>query len=305
MKAIVWRALVMVTMAAVLAGCETREESIVREQSYIDQYPVEEVAEYWRGVTYAQVGGRALTLDVSAPEGEGPFPCLMIIHGGGWTLHTNTIMEGMARYITNRGYVVFNINYRTLPEGAEMEDIVDDCLGALLWAKDNAADYKGDPERIAVTGDSAGGHLTAMLVTQAGDQAFTPTYKGEGAPDYSITCAAPSYGVFDFVELWKLSPPIAKDYVGESYLKSPERYKRLSPEFHVRADLPPQLVIVGNRDPLYGQNKKYVEALREAGAPVEFHVFKGETHAFLNEYWDEKGTNGYDRIIEFLDSNMK
>jgi len=288
-----------------VCGCETREESIERENGYIAEHPPEEVAHYWRDVPYAEVRGTTLTLDVSAPEGDGPFPVLMIIHGGGWELHTNTIMEGMARYITNRGYTVFNINYRTLPEGVGIEQIVEDCLGALLWIKDHASEYKGDPSRVAVTGDSAGGHLTAMLVTQAGNPAFTPSYQGGPAADLSIRCAAPSYGVFNFKSLYRLSPPLIKRYMGEELHKAPERYELLSPIFHVRPKLPPQLVIVGNLDPLYGQNKAYVEALEQAGAPVEFWVYKGQSHAFLNNYWEEKGRRGYDRIIEFLDEHMK
>lgn len=291
--------------AAMCLGCtETREESIERENGYLAEHPVEEVANYWRDVEYAKADGRSLTLDVSAPEGGGPFPVLMVIHGGGWTLHTNTIMEGMSRYIANRGYVVFNINYRTLPEGASMEEIVEDCMGALVWVKEHAADYKGDPERIAVTGDSAGGHLTAMIVTQAGNPAFTPTYQNADN-DMAIACAVPTYGLYDFVALAKIAPPVIKDYMGESYKDNPERYKLLSPYYHIRKDLVPQLVMVGDLDFLYAENLKYVDALQEAGAPVELWVHGGQTHAFLNNYWEEKGVRGYDRMIEFLDRELK
>jgi acetyl esterase/lipase len=288
-----------------LAGCfnETREESIIRENGYLTGHSVEQVAKHHRDVQYATADGEALTLDVSAPDGDGPFPALMIIHGGGWEMHTNTVMEGMARYVTNRGYVVFNINYRVRPD-VPMESIVGDCLGALLWIKDHGAEYGADVERLAVTGDSAGGHLTAMIVTMAGDPAFTPTYQGTGEPDYSIAAACPSYGVFD-MRMVEAVPGYAKRTMGEKSKKDPERYQLLSPIFHVRAGLPPQLVIVGDRDPLYVQSKDYVEALEKAGSPVEFWVHKGQPHAFLNEFWNENGTKGYDRIVEFLDKTLK
>jgi acetyl esterase/lipase len=304
MKYLILVVLVLMAGSFLMLGCETREESIIRERSYLEQYPVEEVDKYYRDVVYARPGGHDLTLDVSAPAGEGPFPVLMIIHGGGWELHTNTIMEGMARYITNRGYVVFNINYRTLPEGASMEEIVEDCLGAFLWIKEHAANYKGDPQRFAVTGDSAGGHLAAMVLTQKDSDTFSPVYKPKEKVDKSITCAAPSYGVFDFTSIGKI-PGLTKDWFNETYLQNPERYRKLSPIFHISSDLPPQLVMVGDRDPLYLENKKYVETLKEAGAPVEFYVYEGQSHAFLNNYWEESGQKGYDRTIEFLDKHMK
>ena len=300
-----WIGLLMLLLI-LAGGClsETREHSIVRENRYISNHPVLQVPHYWDKVPYAVADGETLTLDISAPEGSGPFPVLMIIHGGGWELHTNTIMEGMARYITNHGYVVFNINYRVRPN-VPMEKIVEDCLGALIWIKEHAAEYKGNPARIAVTGDSAGGHLTAMMVTQANNPAFHPTYPGAGKVDLSITCAAPSYGVYNFTSLGKLVPSVTAKYLGAKPKQDPERYQLLSPIFHVRKDLPPQLVIVGDLDPLYSANKAYVEALKKVGAPVEFWVYHGQSHAFLNSFWSEKGTRGYDRIIAFLDKQLK
>ena len=295
----------MVMAAIFTQSCESRQHSILRENGYITDHQdrLEKVPHYWDQVPYAQADGETLTLDVSAPEGDGPFPAVMIIHGGGWELHTNTVMEGMARYITNRGYVVFNINYRVRPD-VPMEKIVEDCMGALLWVKEHAAEYKGDPKRIAVTGDSAGGHLTAMIVTQGQNPAFHPTYPGNGKTDLAITCAAPSYGVYDFTTFAKV-PSIGKRYLGAAYKQNPERYKLLSPIFHVRKDLVPQLIIVGDVDPLYSANTAYVEAVKAAGAPVELWVYNGQTHAFLNDFWNEKGTKGYDRIIQFFDKQMK
>ena len=288
----------------ILAGCESRQHSILRENKYVAEHQVEKVAHYWDQVQWTEVNGVNLAMDISAPEGKGPFPSVMIIHGGGWTLHTNTVMEGMARYLTNRGYVVFNINYRTLPD-VQLEQIVEDCLGALIWVKEHASEYGGDPNRIAVTGDSAGGHLTAMLLTQADNPKFKPSYIGTGKTDLSITCAAPSYGVFDFPALSKISSPITKSYLGETYQQNPERYQLLSPALNIKKGLPPQLVIVGNEDPLRGQNQEYVDALKAAGDPVEIWIYQGQGHAFLNYFWDERGVKGYERILEFFDANLK
>jgi acetyl esterase/lipase len=296
----------MILLAAGLSAClnETRAHSIIRENGYIEQHQVQKVAKQWDNVQYAVVDGVKLTMDITAPEGKGPFPCVVIIHGGGWELHTAHIMEGMAHYITNHGYVVFNINYRVLPD-VKLEQIVDDSMGSVIWVKEHAADYNGDPKKIAVTGDSAGGHLAAMIVTQAGNPAFTPSYKGNGKTDLSVTCAAPSYGVYDFPAIAKWSPSMAKGYLGETYKQNPARYKLLSPITAIKPGLPPQLVIVGDVDLLYFENKSYVEALQKAGDPVEFWVYHGQPHAFLNTFWGPAGTKGYDRIIKFFDEQMK
>jgi acetyl esterase/lipase len=296
-------ALTFVFIAMFLFGCETREQSIERENRYLANNKPEAVFKYLKDVPWVEVDGETITMDISIPEGEGPFPVLMIIHGGGWTHHTNTIMEGMARYITNRGYVVFNTNYRVLPD-VSMEQVVEDCFGALIWVKEHASEYKGDASRIAVTGDSAGGHLTAMIVTQGMNPSFTPTYLGNGR-DIEITCAVPTYGIYDFVCLSKLSKSIPKGFLSETYKEAPERYKLLSPYHNIRKDLVPQLVIVGNADFLYAENLKYVEALETVGAPVELWMYPGQQHAFLNNYWKKNGRTGYDRMLEFLDMHLK
>ena len=289
------------------AGCfnETREHSLIREQGYITEHAPEAVAHYYDGVLYAEAGGEKLTLDVSRPEGEGPFPALIIIHGGGWTLHTNMVMEGMARYITNRGYAVFNINYRVYP--TPVKAMVDDCLGAVIWVKEHAAEYHADPNRIAVTGDSAGGHLTAMIVTAARDPAFTPTYTGTGRYDASINCAIPIYGVYDFPAMAKLpiAKPLFKEVLGASYQEKPEWYRQLSPITYVRPGLVPQLIVCGNLDPLYPQNRAYEKRLQETGNPVEFYLAQGQTHAFLNYFWKKPAQHAYEAMIAFLDRNLK
>jgi len=296
----------LLALGFILSGCESREHSLIREQGYLRDFPPEEVANYDTGVVYASPGGHDLTLDVSWPEGEGPFPILVIIHGGGWELHTNRIMQGMARYITNRGYAVFNINYRVLSEGVTMQEIVEDCFGAIIWVKEHAEKYNADPTRIAVTGDSAGGHLSAMIVTRAKDSCFKPSYTGTGRYDASVTCAIPTYGVYDFKSLSKLTAGImTKKIFSATYKEAPELYEKFSPAYHVRADLAPQLIVCGNIDPLYSENRAYEKRLKDVGAPCEFYLAKGQTHAFLNSYWKKPGQDGYNAMIQFLDKHLK
>ena len=80
-----------------------------------------------------------------------------------------------------------------------MKSMVEDALGAVIWAKDHAARYKGDPDRIAVSGHSAGGHLAAMVTVAANDPYFTPTYQSDQGNDASVDIGIPVSGIFDFI----------------------------------------------------------------------------------------------------------
>ena len=176
-----------------------------------------------QNIPYAKPGVKQLKYDVFAPEGVCNLPCIIIIHGGGWVWNTEDIMRGMARELTKSGkYVVFSIDYRWAGKrdgdevGNTMADIIGDVFGAIAHIMEHAADYGGDPTRIAVTGDSAGGHLSAVAGTmpnKIGDGGFGVT-EGvfEFIPSYipknktvdqvrdemmaAIKAAAPSYGVF-------------------------------------------------------------------------------------------------------------
>ena len=133
-------------------------------------------------VVYAKPGVKPLKYDVFIPNGAKNLPGIVIIHGGGWSSNTEDIMRGLARELINDGkYVVCSIDYRWLNQldGDEvpvtMANLIEDCYGAILHIQEHAADYGMDPTRLAVTGDSAGGHLSASMATMVeriGDGGF-------------------------------------------------------------------------------------------------------------------------------------
>jgi len=176
-------------------------------------------------VVYAQPGVKPLKYDVYAPEGAKGLPIIVIIHGGGWSANDEDIMRGQARQLVKSGkYVVVSIDYRWIGklDGDEtdntMADLIDDVYGAIAHVMEHAEEYGGDPERIAVTGDSAGGHLSAAVAAMAdmigsggfgetpGVFEYMPSYVPEGKTlaqvrtemMSGIKAAAPSYGVFAF-----------------------------------------------------------------------------------------------------------
>ena len=123
----------------------------------------------YKDIVWASPKNVALTADIYVPTtGKAKYPVVIIYHGGGWLINTNAIMTSMSEYIASHGeFIVANMNYRLLPTNnntTTMNEIVEDALGGVLWVKDNIAQYGGDPKRVAITGDSAGGHLTAMIL---------------------------------------------------------------------------------------------------------------------------------------------
>ena len=164
--------------------------------------------------------GFDLSMDIYTPRsGKASYPVLVIFHGGGWLINDKSIMEQAAKYMVSNGeYVVCNVDYRLLGDQdntVTLNEVVNDAFGAVLWVKENIASYGGDPQQVALTGDSAGAHLAAAVVNLGSNLsssrysqdnlAFQPSYLPAGtsaeqiaADDgLAVQAAILSYGVFD------------------------------------------------------------------------------------------------------------
>lgn len=278
-----------------------------------------------RDVIWASPGGRALAMDIYTPkEGAAPYPVLVMFHGGGWLINDKSIMDQAAAYLaTNGRYVICNVDYRLLSDNdntVTLQQSVEDAFGAVVWVKDHIGRYGGDSANIAVTGDSAGGHLSAMVVNlgdrlassePAGAAAgFTPSYlpAGQTAEDLarrggiSVQAAILNYGAFDIYQaavdgfeslgnvFWLLSGSLPRGIFGDgiNVADHPERYQALSPMYNIphaaTRKLPPQLLTVGSEDTLVTPEavKTYVAKLTAAGHPVEYWEYRGRQHAYLD-----------------------
>ena len=152
-------------IVAVLVGisCACSDVPELKQNNDPGKYSIE------KDVLWASAQGFDLTMDIYTPKsGRESYPVVVMFHGGGFLLNDNSIMDQSAAYIaTNSEYVVCNVNYRLLSDNdnkTTLDEIVGDAFGAVLWVKENIAAYGGDSGRIAVTGDSAGGHLSAMII---------------------------------------------------------------------------------------------------------------------------------------------
>src|SRR5262249_51782298 len=126
-------------------------------------------AEVQHDIEYANIDGESQKLDTSVPEGDGPFPIAIIIHGGGWSKGDKAKdIDVLFEPLTNAKYTWFWINYRLATEH-RWPACIDDVRTAIRWVKTHAAEFKGDPRRIVLLGHSAGGHLAAFAGATGAD----------------------------------------------------------------------------------------------------------------------------------------
>jgi acetyl esterase/lipase len=240
-----------------------------------------------RDVLYREIAGRRLRMDIAMPKelGKGR-PAIMQIHGGAWIIGDKREQGWpLIGHLSANGWVCFNVNYRLSP-GATWPEHLIDLKYALKWIRERADDFGIDPNFIAVTGGSAGGHLTSMMALTANDPEYQPGFEDA---DTSVQAAVPVYGVYDFTNRLEtmqrtflkqmLQPLIMKAFFDEE----PEKFRRASPMDRVHEHAPPFLVVHGDRDTLapVEDARLFVEMLREVShAPVFYVELLGAQHAF-------------------------
>ena len=260
-------------------------------------------------VVYAKPGVKPLKYDVFIPNGAKKLPGIVIIHGGGWSSNTEDIMRGLARELIKGGkYVVCSIDYRWLNQGDgdaqpnRMHQLIEDCYGAILHIQEHAAEYGMDPKKIGVTGDSAGGHLSACMIDQAerigdggfgvqpGVYQFLPTYMPKGMTAAkarknlraSIKAAAPSYGVFDLGTLVRFA---------ETY--EPMGLVAITPDCNVpHAEIRevPHYMVLGTQDRTVGRQpmEEYLLRLKGKDQDARLVIVDGASHAFFDWKPDQR-----------------
>lgn len=237
-------------------------------------------------IPYGEYGSRN-TLDVwrhrDLPR-DGRAPVLLQVPGGAWmTGSKRGQAHPLMAHLVERGWVCVSINYRLSPRSTWPDHIID-VKRALAWTKAHIADYGGDPDWVAITGGSAGGHLTALTALTAGDPRFQPGFTGA---DTSVQAAVPFYGVYDFTgetALHPLQTPMLGAYVfKQSRRRSPDVYRDASPMTYITEDAPPFFVLHGNNDTLVPveQGRAFAAALQAVSAnPVVYAEMPLAQHAF-------------------------
>lgn len=240
-----------------------------------------------KDIIYRRVAGRELRLDVFRPEGpRGKRPAVVQVHGGAWVIGDKR-EQGIPLlvHMCEHGWVGFNVNYRLAP-AATFPEPLEDIKYAIAWIREHAEEFGIDPDFIAITGGSAGGHLAAMVALTANQPEYQ---RGFEDADTSVQACVPLYGVYDLTNrLGGHSSRYVDGFIGPVLIKAfydeePERFERASPIDCVCSDAPPFLVIHGDRDTLspLADAKLFVEQLRGVSrAPVLFAEIGGAQHAF-------------------------
>ncbi len=232
-------------------------------------------------------GGRSNLLDVwrrpDLPAGRRA-PVLIQVPGGGWSVNDK---RGQAYPLMTRmvelGWICVSINYRRSPRNAWPAHIVD-VKRAIAWVRANIADFGGDPDFIAVTGGSAGGHLSSLAALTPGDDSLQPGFEDA---DTSVQAAAPNYGVYDLTDhdrMHRLTLPLLETLVMQRRLTEDRSvFEAASPTLRAHRDAPPFFILHGENDAIVprSQAEGFAAALRDAGAATVAHAeIPNAHHAF-------------------------
>jgi acetyl esterase/lipase len=258
-----------------------------------------------RDLVYGKGGDTDLQLDLAMPkDGDGPFPAIVCIHGGGWRGGNRQNLAKTIEVLAGRGYVAATISYRLVPK-ATFPAQIEDSKAAVRWLRANAKKYKVDPDHIGAVGYSAGGHLCCLLGVTAKDDRLEG--KGGNAEQSSQVQAVVSFfGPTDFTErTWNatVEKDILAPFLGGSFEDKRENYKKASPVSYVRKSAPPFLFFHGTEDKVVAvsQSRILAEKLRGVGASAKLVEIEGAGHG----WGGEKLLETVEQMVKFFDANLK
>ncbi len=257
-------------------------------------------AELRQNIEYGLAGGERLLLDVNVPDGIGPFPVAILVHGGGWSRgDRQRVPSGDSADIapwfaplTEAKFTWFSINYRLAPQ-YRWPACLEDVQSAIRWVKAHAAEFKGDPKRIALFGHSAGGHLVCLAATLAGDDTRVQAVVGF-APVTNHEQDLPIRGGLSTSLQNLLDRPKALTPESLALLRD------ISPLNHVHVGLPPFLLLHGDADksvPIQ-QSLEFQAKLRACGVRCDLITIPSAPHG-LNA-WQKFMPDYETRMIAWL-----
>lgn len=249
-------------------------------------------------ISYAEAGGGKLLLDAHVPEGAGPFPIAILVHGGGWgSGGKEGDITPLLDPLSTANFTWFSIDYRLAPKH-RWPACFEDVQTAIRWVKAHAAEYRGDANKIALIGYSAGGQLACLAAVSANDGTRVQAVVALAAPTDLPSDVARRGGLSESLQAL-LDHPAAVD-AGTSKVLG-----EMSPIHHLKPGLPPFLLIHGAEDKtvMHVQSENFQAKLREHQVPCELLTIQGAPHR-LTEW--EKFDPGYqDRMIVWLETTLR
>lgn len=233
----------------------------------------------FKDVVYREIDGVRLAVDVHIPEGKGPFPAAILVHGGGWVAgDKQQYITYVFQPLSDAGFAWFSVNYRLAPQHkfpADAEDVEE----AIRWVKANAEKYHVDVKRLALIGESAGGHL----VSYVGAHQATGT---------QVTAVVSMYGIHDFISAsveWKPIPTEILQLFGIQAVDADSApiLIKASPVTYVKQQMPSFLLIHGSKDEdvPYEQSVEMCDKMKNAGAKCDLITVEGAPHGM--DHWED------------------
>jgi len=248
-------------------------------------------------IQYGEANGQKQFLDAHVPDGTGPFPVLIIVHGGGWMGgdKEGDIVPVFGSYATN--FTWFTINYRLAPTN-RWPACFDDLQTAVHWVKQHAIEYKGDPDHIALVGYSAGGHL----VTLAGSLAAADVHV-----QAIVGMAPPTDLVWDNERRGGLSKSMTNlfDYATTNITADRRvALKQWSPLTYVKPGLQPFLLVQGTADRTvpYQGTTNFMATLQAAAVPCDLLVITNGQHRIAD--WSNYNPDWPERVVGWLNEKL-
>lgn len=250
-------------------------------------------------VVYVKRGDLELKGDIFVPEGAGPFPGVLMVHGGAWQRGSKRRFAPAAKELAGHGFTVMSIDYRLAPQfkfPAQLED----CRDAVRFMRREAARYKIDPAHLGGCGYSAGGHLVCLLATEDPPPA-DPAAADKPLISTRLQAVAAGGVPCDFRSLDPDSQFLAY-WLGGTLRQCPDKYLAASPLAFVSADDPPMFLYHGQNDWLVPMlsPESMVKSLHDSQVPAELFVVPGASH--MQAQFDQKAMAA---AVGFLQKTLK
>jgi acetyl esterase/lipase len=244
-----------------------------------------------RGIPYAQDANPYHLMNAYIPEGDGPFPVIVYIHGGGWTSGHRDSYDIVGPFYARRGIAGFSIDYTlTAQDKPSWPQAIQDVILAIRHIRENSAQYRIDPDRFAVMGDSAGGHLASLVGTLSGNESFLAENAGNLTISSRVSLVIEYYGPTDFQVTGECGPNcnpygLVEKFLGETYEMNQSRWLEASPATYITADDPIFIIAHGTNDTIVPItiSESFISKLDAVGVENFFVKAEGGVHGFTDK----------------------
>ena len=254
----------------------------------------------YKPATAADFNAEKHVLDVYRPteKSASPAPVVVFIHGGNWTSGSKNIYWFIGRRLASQGVVAVIISYRLSPQ-VRVPAMTDDCAQAVVWTKNNIADYGGDPSRIYLMGHSAGGGLAALLATD--NALFTRLGLAQNPVKGVILNDPAGINMYDYLK--KMEYPGDQQYL-TSFGPAPTGWRDASPFYQVRSGAPPMLLYTGEKTypSIISGTSALHEKLQSLGVKSTYTVISGKGHIPMVKQLFWKRNRIYRDLLTFVKS---